>query len=712
MAGAPISGQLFPPPRPIEQPAKRDGPPLSGQIRATKSMSQLPTMGDEDHGCFGGIFKRRRGGADGAGNTNKTPATRPRTGNENKGPYVAKPGFDAPVSAVNTGDRHVMVECGESKRLFLVTPTTTPADIIKSAATCMAERIQPKSAVLLEYFGSVGVQRPLRRYEHIRDVMNSWDSDRQNSLLLVDPGTGNLEAELTIVGAPKVKPADESWSLAYSQKPGKWEKRYITLRSDGQVICQKDPEKPKDAFTICHMSDFDIYTPTPDKMRKKIKPPKKLCFAIKSQQKTTMFQSTNDFVHFFSTGDRVIGDHFYSAIQEWRSWYLVHVRGEGQQEQSKPAHMSVPREARSSSDQFRAGHRSKQSVESHYHLGTFRPAFETDQFDVTQHESGLANGIERRTSNARRPMLNKPVLADDEPLANLHRTTSVSKRQSLSEQRGADGRAPSNGSNEGVQRRLSTRQNGSNGDMKRSSSTREQTRGHGRSSSKDLDRSNSRYQSPRPLVDLTPAFKEPPQHVNKGRGYKPAAIGAGGLIESATTPEDPLNLPQQTVFRNTGSPPSPHNSGPVELKPQHSVHHSRKGRGYDSENMNSSGSGSPPDSSSRNKTAMPDSRRRAENTSDSQQAPRRQASVKRPTEAFTGEGLLGGISDSQGWGASNKGRGVIDGSRAGGRPLVDLTDNSTFTQGSLLNTVQKAPGIPAPIIDRERRDGERQGQGY
>ena len=57
---------------------------------------------------------------------------------------------------------------------------------------------------------------------------------------------------------------------------------------------------------------------------------------------------------------------------------------------------------------------------------------------------------------------------------------------------------------------------------------------------------------------------------------------------------------------------------------------------------------------------------------------------------------------------------MIYGSRAGGKPLVDLTETSRFVQGSLLNKVEKAAGIPAPIIDREKRDekNEKYGEGY
>lgn len=193
------TGELFPPPRPIEKPVRHDGPPTSGQIRATRSLTELPHYEEEaDSGCFGGWFKRKRGDASPVDNA---AIERQR---DSKGELLPirpggggiVPGTDAPVSAVNAGDRLVLVEFGRSKRVFPVTPTTTSLDIVKSASICMSGNINVKSAVLLEYFGTVGVQRPLRRYEYVRNVMNSWDSDKQNSLLLVDPASGTVEPEL------------------------------------------------------------------------------------------------------------------------------------------------------------------------------------------------------------------------------------------------------------------------------------------------------------------------------------------------------------------------------------------------------------------------------------------------------------------------------------------------------------------------------------
>ncbi|KAK6432785.1 hypothetical protein LTR95_011045 [Oleoguttula sp. CCFEE 5521] len=699
------SGELFPPPKP-PPPIHIDGPPESSQIKATTSTPMLPVYEDDDDergGCFG-LFKRKRGV--GASVGEKIPIARLAS---NEGPQAILaggggivPGTDAPVSAVNAGDRRVLVECGRSRMLFPVTPTTTPIELIKSASTAMSESINVRSAVILESFNTVGIQRPLRRYEHIRDVMNSWDSDKQNSLLLIDPRTGTSETELSLAGVPRHRPAEAAFLMHYSRKVGSWDKRFITIKPDGQITCQKDAEKSMDQLTVCHMSDFDIYTPTIEKIRRKIKPPKKNCFAIKSQQKTAMFESTQNFVHFFCTNDRRTADDFYTAVQGWRSWYLVNVMGEGVK--AKPAEEQLHATAvangyHSAQDTSQnTAHGKMDSMDSHYQLGSFRPLVDMDHFNERPATSdgrpvrmGSRSGAPQRHSSTRAkgqhpPLaLNRALLADDEPLGNLARRASVdSKRRSmdvgrpdqldlgdrlgrtysqrqrngntadrqdwttsqniLNDNGGANGRSARISMDGMPNRRTSVRLAD---DLQRRSSRRENGANR-RDASVDLERTGSRSGAGtyKPLVDLTPAYKEPPQHANKGRGHRPDALGPGNLIEAATSPDDPIGAPPSTDWRgrnahsgspsNTYRPPTSQNMVPQPMK---SVH------------------------------------RPAQSTSPEYGAP-----VTGP--AFTGDGLLAG--SPQGWGGGSRGRGVMDGSRAKG-PLVDLSGEGKFAQGSLLN---------------------------
>ncbi|KAL2433593.1 hypothetical protein ABEF95_006548 [Exophiala dermatitidis] len=237
------------------------------------------------------------------------------------------PNFDAPVSAVNAGARRVRVQFKTESITLPVTPSTTCKDILKSASLSMSEPIDPATAILVESFSQLGLERPLRRYERVRDVMNSWDDDKQHHLYITDQREFHAVPGLGVGDAPKQQPSGVTVHIYHSHKPGRWDKRWVKLREDGQVTVSKN-EHGLDATNICHLSDFDLYTPTARQM-KKLKPPKKLCFALKSQEKSSMFLSGANFVHFFCTKDKTIADQWYQAVHSWRSWYLVNVLGEG-----------------------------------------------------------------------------------------------------------------------------------------------------------------------------------------------------------------------------------------------------------------------------------------------------------------------------------------------------------------------------------------------
>nr|POE87450.1 altered inheritance rate of mitochondria protein 25 [Quercus suber] len=741
------TGKLFPPPRPepvksTGKPMRADGPPTSGQIRATKSVSALPKAIDDDDdqepaGCLS-LFKRKRGDMSSSDMVKSEPIARPIAArNEPEGMKPGGggvvPGMDAPVSAVNAGDRQVMVECGKTKRIFPVTPTTTPVDLIKSASIIMSERINLQTAVLLEYFGTVGVQRPLRRYEHIRDVMNSWDTDKQNSLLLIDPTTGSSEAELSIAGAPTQRPGDATWLLFYSQKVGKWETRHITLKEDGQLTMLKDLDKPQQQENVCHLSDFDIYRPTPEKLKKKVKPPKRHCFAVKSQQKTIMFESTSNFVHFFSTGDGEIADSFHTALQSWRSWYLVNVMGEG--EKTKRAETTPAGQSARASNDHNRGHKAQESFSSHYELGTFKPLLAMEDFQAPRPSSPEPNegrpstaagatgnlnaqnshtSPEKKKSTSSRKqhppgaMSNKPRLAEDEPLANLarHDSTTRKRRPTVTEQSKATtdeflasgllGRSYSQRQRDAAERepelevpwttgpnllngnhfndtpaRASTdnpRRDPSNlsgstpptnlADPRRKPSTRG---AQARAGSTDLPRSTSRArEKPKPLIDLTPEAPNAPQPAVKGKGFQPSQIGPGGLIDSATGLKDPLAIASGSTSwrgRNNAFPATATGRARADSRP-----------------------GQKPEAA---------------------RAPAEATALSGSDAAFVEGGLLSTVAQPGYTGVDRGGRGVMDGAHAKG-PMLDVQLSSEFAQGSLLNRVEREHGGPAgPVIDRE-----------
>ena len=238
------------------------------------------------------------------------------------------PNFDAPKSAVNAGIRKVKVRYAGKSMQLDVTPTSTPVDLLTSAKDLLEYGFDPQRYVLQESFKQLELERPLRHYERVRDVMNSWNSDEQHWFNIVSAATEWDSTSLKYSNAPRNQPEESIVVVYHSQRPRVWDKRIVTLRSDGQMVIQK--HEGATTTNICHMSDFDVFMPTHREM-KVLKAPRKFCFAIKSLQKPAAFLNTANFVHFISTKDQDLAMQWYKAVHGWRSWYLVHSLGLGQE---------------------------------------------------------------------------------------------------------------------------------------------------------------------------------------------------------------------------------------------------------------------------------------------------------------------------------------------------------------------------------------------
>ncbi|KAF2871346.1 hypothetical protein BDV95DRAFT_595194 [Massariosphaeria phaeospora] len=680
---------------------------------ARKAQTSPPVSPPKHGGAFGGLFRRRKDDAPSSPESPADAAKSRQTSNEKRDLETIRPGgggavlgIDAPISASNAGDRRVMVRCNKTNILLPVTPTTTPLDLIKSASNILSETIDVRSAVVLEIFQKVSVRRPLRNYEHVRDVMNSWDDDKQNDLLILDSVSNHIDQQDLIASrVPDTKPPGMGCYIHYSSRPGKWSKRYITLREDGQLVLSKS-ETSKDLTNICHLSDFDIYSPL-DRKLAKVKPPKKICYAVKSQEKSNIFSDETGYVHFFCTNDKNTASLFYTTLQGWRSWWLKHVMGEGQKKTKAPDPNVVDALAPSRSAPAAlelsfgtSSHARNESVGSHYQLGSFQPLLDLGHFG-------------QKTQEERKPGL----FPDDAPLArfnsramhqrkmstrskapppvsyNLGHTVSndnvppstgdISQAQGSSAEPGSDtfaatgllGRAysqrqralqgreetPSGPFTEGPSLINNMSQPSSNdAGLNRKSSVR--STGHRRISS-DLQRSASKRGMPQPLIDLTPTYRAPPQHARKGKAFIPEG-DSGPLIENATSLDEAIKIPPSIDWR----------SRPTTGRPTHGTYgtggHERtrslkgRGEGLAAYTVNNH-SGAPEDDSN----------------------------------AFTGGGLLARVGYGQG--NAKVGHGVMDGSKARG-PMLDFRENPTFASGSLLAGVERSQGAGGPVVARDK----------
>ncbi|KAF3479456.1 uncharacterized protein GIQ15_06432 [Arthroderma uncinatum] len=587
----------------------------------------------KDKGGGGGFLGRLKGSSDPDGRPQKKDSKRilkdkispPVPVEMNEPSRRSGPGVDAPVSAVNAGERKVTVKCNESFITLPITPTTQAQDLIYSAANCLSENIVPESAIIVESFQQLNLERPLRKYEHVRDVMNSWNTDAQNCLKIITDPDPNIIDALLAKSAPRKQPPDISFNLYHCQRTGKWDRRWITLRTDGQVTVSKK-QGSTDSTNICHISDFDIYTPT-RKEYKRLKPPKPLCFAVKSQQKSAMFLSTENFVHYFCTKHEDVGGSWHNAVQEWRSWYLVNVLGEGTKKKKTDNSQFSPGNGMTLGADLTEPHPHRLSG-TPYQLGTFQElsidpnmaAFDNETYqeapvyDVPTGRktrptsfNAQAHGQPTSSSPPRRTTTTKESTGSKQKQRT--RSKSISKKKGNDE--GVNTEQPFAPS--GLLGRAYTQRQKAMLDREKEQAvdngpfistgllsnirpgapssplsqhfpdhpgfqpthqqqqqqnyypnSRENTMtGDPRPVLSSQPRSKSTRHPPKPLIDLTPTYKEPPQHARKGRGVTP--MQGVPLVESATGPDlhpNAIVVPPSTTWRK----PS-HRSGTATSDP-------------------------------------------------------------------------------------------------------------------------------------------------
>jgi len=210
--------------------------------------------------------------------------------------------------------------------------------------------------------------------------------------------------------------------------------------------------------------------------------------------------------------------------------------------------------------------------------------------------------------------------------------------------------------------------------------------------SANIGRSSSTRQKPKPLIDLTPQYREPPQHTKKGKGHYPDQIGLGGLVEAATSPENPIGAPPATDWRNRNGSNA---TGPTTSSG------AQEGAGID-RSKSLRGHGARLNGPSIKHPLVPGhslSVKRSHQTI-------RTNNIDATTNTSSSEdGELRGLlaTSNPGWGGQHRGRGVANGAHAKG-PMLDLNAESQFVEGSLL---RKAEGgnvnFGAAPVDRSGR---------
>jgi hypothetical protein len=611
---------------------------------------------------------------------------------------------DTPISAVNVSERRVTVTCNELSIKLPVTTTTTAREILYSAANCLGQNIVPEESVLTEYFNFPVLVRPLRSYEHVRDVMNSWVSDEQNHLIVTGRSDDNDEEGEELLDAkfvPRKQPSvGVEVELYHSPKAGKWEKRWITLKPDGQVTMSK--KAGGDSTNICHMRDCDIYWPTRREF-KTLKVPKKFCYAIKSQLKSSMFLTSENFVHYFSADKKEVARNWYTAVQQWRSWYLINILGEGTNNrevaEASGAHNLCGKGIHNKMTAGAPDQRPFSTESTPYQLGSFRPLLDLESWDTENTERASQKDYSPTVNPDQRAHV--PSLRHQPSQHHGSRASTPPDRPFSSDAVRGNGAHPKKHAqptapkNEGTfgpttllgqtyaQRQQAMRDREFieqlqgpfiEGGLLRGQElqgNKNRSRKGTATSAGSFER-DARPLGPKPLVDLTPSYDERPRRPSKGRGV---VVEPGTpLIEVATGPLPPPGTIASTR-RKLGqrSATVSHEQRPVTAGGPVARYRAGTMR-----SMRSNG---------QQPQLMPSSSHlyHGRSSLDTYSTPSGQ-SAESP---FAPTGLIARSGATQG--AAMTGRGVATGNRNMiGRPLIDISEKSKFPEGSLLRSAEQA----------------------
>lgn len=488
--------------------------------------------------------------------------------------------------------------------------------------------------------------------------MNSWEGDTKNKLILISSLSGG--EGLNLADAP-IEPPPESYAwLSYMAKPGKWSKRWIMMRDGAISWAKKDTKKDKEFQHLCHLSDFDIYDPTPTTASNVLKCPKRYCFAVKSQQKASLFQNTSDWVHYFATNDKNIYTTWLNLLRGWRAYYLVQIKGYGKPKEKSssedeegsaakkksdddaPLSRTRTRSRPPTSDTIGSGKKRFTPLISEEELARPAPTVETS-LQRTKSQAGTARHRAAATSPTAHEDSNKEVFAPTGLLGRTYTKKVKEMHEAEKEQRKQNvplftpASAMANLASNPPVRTFTMKSHRRASSVESALSVQPKSSADAPRTSQPLSREKSvSKHMPKPLLEFSDS-EQPPAPRSRYRSRTlvntNGSAPSGGLISGATGPTsyEAPPLPTSSLWTNSKSRPV------TQDKDQHGL------------------LGSP----------------------------------------FTGTGLL--AHSQEGAGAVSTGHGVTRKGPDG--TLLDMRNKSIFVQGSLLAKVDKErPDVP--VIDR------------
>ncbi|KIY63039.1 hypothetical protein CYLTODRAFT_360597 [Cylindrobasidium torrendii FP15055 ss-10] len=204
---------------------------------------------------------------------------------------------------------------GDRQRFNMVEvgPSTNAGDVVEmiEAQGGFKGWVGTGNWMVWEVSQDFGMERPIRNFELISDVEAAWNKDKMVNIFVVK--ITPLASLLSRNNLPTSSPMHATY-VEYEIKRGKWVKRWLKLKEHSLYIAKRD--NGKDEQFLCSLSNFDAYYVT-----RISKAPKEFSFAIKSTEKMTLFENTDDYFHSFSCSKEK-GEAWMENILTARSYVL------------------------------------------------------------------------------------------------------------------------------------------------------------------------------------------------------------------------------------------------------------------------------------------------------------------------------------------------------------------------------------------------------
>ena len=235
------------------------------------------------------------------------------------------------------GDNKLRVYMGDSETYNMVpfpspsphsTQKTNAKDIILTMqdAGMMKGWVGSGEWMLWEVWGELGVERPIRTFESVGDVLGAWGKlgvaslNANGSLGGNGNGKGNrliakisaLAPVLSRSALPSSAPMCSGY-VDFEAKRGKWVKKWLMLRENAVYVAKRENAKEE---LLCSLSNFDAYIVT-----RAFKAPKPFTFALKSTDDLSFFEDKSDYMHLISCEEKT-GQRWMERVLLARSFVL------------------------------------------------------------------------------------------------------------------------------------------------------------------------------------------------------------------------------------------------------------------------------------------------------------------------------------------------------------------------------------------------------